>query len=386
MAGLYIHIPFCRSKCLYCDFYSDTRAELVESFLSALLREMEFRRRPPFSEATFTTLYLGGGTPSLLSPEQTGRIIDAAFRCFRFGREVEISMEANPGTLSRSRAQGYRRCGVNRLTIGVQSFNDRELRMLSRIHTADEAITAVETARRAGFDNIGIDLIFGIPGQSRGSWESTLERALSPRPEHLSVYGLTYEQGTPMERMKREGRIKPCSERMESRFFLIAAEKLTAAGYEHYEISNYALPGKRSRHNSLYWSGAPYLGLGPSAHSYDGRCRWWNVRSIDEYLKREGELFTLSSEMLTPQQRAHERLMLGLRCNSGIDLCEWRQAFGYDLLPAAERIAARTGGMARVPPFAPHRLLLTLHQNRLGLTRRGLLVYDTLCSAFFSVL
>ncbi|MDZ7315060.1 MAG: radical SAM family heme chaperone HemW [candidate division KSB1 bacterium] len=387
-AGLYIHIPFCRSKCLYCDFFSSTDLSRVNRFLSALLREMIVRsRQEPFAGLVFSTIYFGGGTPSLLTAEQVAGIIEAAFKNFQWTSEVEISLEANPESVTVDRLQGWKAAGVNRLTIGVQSFIDEELRFLGRLHNAAQAEAAVEAARHTGFNNLGLDLIFGIPGQTMTSWRFSLAKALSYTPAHLSLYSLTYESGTPLWQKKQKGLFYPCSDKLERQLFLDAAARLTGAGYEHYEISNYALPGKRSRHNQLYWQQYPYLGLGPSAHSFDGFKREWNFRDLERYcegIEHKGEA-PADFEVISSALFAEEAILLGLRRREGIDLQAWRARFGYDLLPIAGKIAEPLGGLDETPLFSPSRRgsLLSFSNGKLGLTRQGILFYDALCAEFF---
>jgi oxygen-independent coproporphyrinogen III oxidase len=387
-AALYLHIPFCRRKCIYCDFYSETRTLLLTDFLPALELEIgQWKRRTPFSEVTFSTIYFGGGTPSLMHPDQVKRILDILHQSFHFSPSPEISLEANPGTVLARNLQGFRNAGVNRLTLGVQSFVDEELRFLTRIHSATEAVDAFHHVRDAGFDNIGLDLIFGIPGQTQNSWEMSLGEAIELHPEHLSLYGLTYEQNTPLWQQLTQGKIRRCPEETERNFFLQASTLTTEAGYEHYEIANYALPGKRSQHNQKYWDYSSYLGLGPSAHSFDGSSRWWNVRNVDEYINNcvKGTGAVQSSEEITMQKQAEEWILLGLRRREGIDLSAWQAAFGYDLWPIVESLAADLGGIDATEPFQPSSTaaLFTHRGDRLGLTLQGVLLYDSICERLF---
>lgn len=387
-AALYLHIPFCRHKCIYCDFYSEIRTLLLSNFLPALEQEIDrWKQQTPFSELNFSTIYFGGGTPSLLHPAQVKRILAVLRQSFCFTSAPEISLEANPGTILAQNLRSYRNAGVNRLTLGVQSFVDDELRFLTRIHTSAEAADAFDRAREVGFDNIGLDLIFGIPGQTQNSWETSLGRAIELRPEHLSVYGLTYEQNTPLWHQLTDGKIHRCPEETEREFFLTASALLAKAGYEHYEISNYALPGRRSQHNQKYWDYSPYLGLGPSAHSFDGSSRWWNVRNIDEYMnsRAKGVSSIQASEEISLEKQAEEWLLLGLRRREGIDLTAWQAAFGYDLWPIAESLAADLGGIDAIEPLCSSSspALLTRCEARLGLTLQGILLYDSICEKFF---
>jgi oxygen-independent coproporphyrinogen-3 oxidase len=318
--GLYIHVPFCRSKCPYCDFYSHTDQSLIPVWLNALEKEIGFYQNQ-FS--SFDTLYLGGGSPSILSEEQVGRLVELLRDRFHFEPGVEITIEANPNDLNPDKLERLRELGINRISLGVQSFDDQELLFLKRRHTAGESQKALEWIREAGFTNLGIDLIYGLPRQTKNQFQVALEKALAFRPEHLSCYQLTMAKGTLFWGMKEKGSLKPISEEEEEAFFLTTSEFLQDHGYIHYEISNFAREEKYfSRHNQKYWQRSPYLGLGPSAHSFQGNRRWWNVRSINRYCQslEEGRLPVEAQEELSEEQVRLETISLGLRTRAGLDL------------------------------------------------------------------
>jgi oxygen-independent coproporphyrinogen-3 oxidase len=318
--GLYIHIPFCVRKCDYCDFYSVTSLTRVPVFLDALFREMEMYRG---RFDAFDTVYIGGGTPSVLSGEQIQDILAAIRSNFNLLPGREITVETNPGDLSLPFLESLREIGINRLNIGVQSFDQKVLDFLGRRHSAEEAASAIEDARKAGFGNIGLDLIYGLASQEVASWLDTLNRALSFEPEHLSCYQLTMEEKTPLGRRHTRGEFILPGEDIQHEFFMKTSETLEGAGYVHYEVSNFARGMTfASRHNQKYWDHTPYLGLGPAAHSFQGNQRWWNHRSVEKYVQllMGSESSIEGTETLSMEQMALESLYLGLRTKMGIDL------------------------------------------------------------------
>lgn len=323
MTGVYIHIPFCKSRCRYCDFFSTMMLNRREEYVEAVIEE-GIRNKDRFAEG-IRTIYFGGGTPSLLEPEQIERILKSLGSPLLTSPEgeeqVEITMEANPGDLTPEKLQALRAAGVNRLSIGIQSFADRLLIAIGRRHNAAEAIAAVRMAREAGFDNLSIDLMYGLPGQTMADWKTDVAQAIALRPEHISAYCLIYEEGTPLYRMLERGEVQEADEDTANEMADYLSEQLRAAGYIHYEVSNYALPGRESRHNSSYWEDIPYIGLGAGAHSYDGHCRWWNESDIEKYIEgtRNKEQGTRTVEYLTEEEKREERIMLGLRTRKGID-------------------------------------------------------------------
>ena len=329
--GLYLHIPFCVARCGYCDFntYLHEPARARE-YLGALRAEIaawggrpEVRRRPA------ATVFFGGGTPSLLDPGQVAGILDAARAAFGLAPEAEVTLEANPGTVDAARFRGFRGAGVNRLSLGVQAFQERLLRTAGRDHSVADARAAVADARAVGFANVSLDLIYALPGQTLDDWAASLAEAVALAPEHLSAYGLTYEEGTPFHRERRAGRLRPVDEETEAAMFDLAIARLATAGYEQYEISNFARPGFRSAHNQIYWRCGDYLGLGAGAHSSLGGRRFFNRRLPQDYIAAVGRDGTAEAgaEDLTPRQRLGEALVLGLRLRDGVDLDEVRARF-----------------------------------------------------------
>ena len=331
-AGLYIHIPFCLSKCGYCSFYSIKSIHLIPEYIAALKKEIKYYLNV-FS--SFDTIYIGGGTPSLLSFGQIDNIISTVNKYFDIDRQTEITMEVNPGDVSLEYLQMLCKLGINRLNIGVQSFDDKILQLLGRRHSAKEAIAAIEAARAAGFDNLGIDLIYGVHGLNIKSWENTLQKSVSFKPEHISCYQLSLSENTPLcKKYSSEGWHLP-DENTELKLFLTTAEQLENAGYIHYEVSNFARLDKfRSRHNQKYWQHAPYLGLGPAAHSFSGNKRWWNTSAVKTYLNEIAQSIipVEDSETLSTEQLQLEALFLGLRTKAGIDLKRYKIKYGVDLL------------------------------------------------------
>ena len=321
-SSLYIHIPFCKKLCGYCDFYKTMSLAKKSEVLVALAEEM--RVRASMLEGTvLKTIYFGGGTPTVCSPEELGALLGCAREVFDCSEVEEITVEANPDDLSEEYLTGLHKQGVNRLSIGIQSFRDEDLRMMNRRHTAEEAVEAVKRARRAGFDNISIDLIYGLPTATLDDWREIVARAISLGVEHISAYHLTIEENT---LFGKKG-VLTAPEELSDEEYGVLCEMLRAAGYEHYEISNFALSEKRSKHNSAYWRGTPYLGLGPGAHSFDGKTtRSWNLPSVSKYL----EGCALESETLSTTERYEEVVMVSLRTAEGVDLEALEEQFGAD--------------------------------------------------------
>lgn len=335
--GLYLHIPFCEIKCRYCDFFSVTELSRITDFLDAICREMNLRGKV---FKFFDTLYIGGGTPSVLRPDQLNRLLEHLHQHFTISKEAEITLEANPADISVSVMKELRSLGINRLNIGVQSFDNHILEFLGRRHNGRQAIRAIEASLQAGFGNFGIDLIYGIPGQKRNTWIKTLEQALTFQIPHLSCYQLTVEPETPLGQSYKKGLILTPDNDELFELFMDTSEFLEKAGYCHYEVSNFARGDSRiSRHNSKYWHHIPYLGLGPSAHSFDGEKRWMNVRSLEDYIQRlnQGKLPMEFCENLTREELQFEALFLGFRTSAGIDLDDFEEKFGWNLWSVKER-------------------------------------------------
>jgi oxygen-independent coproporphyrinogen III oxidase len=318
LPGLYVHVPFCRSKCHYCDFYSVTSRERVDEWLGGLRREARhYQDRFP----TFATLYLGGGTPTLLAPHHVEKLFEHLHNHFHFAADAEVTIEANPDDITADLLTCLAGLGVNRISLGVQSFDDGMLRFLGRRHTGRQADEAITRIRRAGFDNVGLDLIYGLPGQSEPAWLEQLAHAVQLQPEHLSCYQLTLDAKTPLGRMLQNGMIQNLEEETERSFFLQTSRFLEDQGFTHYEVSNFARGDRfRSRHNCNYWNHTPYLGLGPGAHSFLDGERWWNIRSLDAYCRvlAEGGVAVAGQELLTSEQLLLETLFLGFRTRDGV--------------------------------------------------------------------
>lgn len=354
MAGAYVHIPFCKSRCLYCDFFSTTLLEKREEYVQAVLKEI--RQRKDYVRERIDTVYFGGGTPSMLSGEQVEAILHGIRETWDVWDEAEITLEANPGDISAEKAQVWHEIGVNRLSIGIQSFHDDLLRRIGRRHTAEEAVRAVQTVQEAGFDNVSIDLIYGLPGETMAAWKEDVEKALSLSIQHISAYGLMYEEGTPLTDMLHRGEVTEADEDEANAMYDYLAEELAANGFEQYEVSNFALSGRRSKHNGSYWNGTPYIGLGAGAHSYDGEDRRrWNVSDLEKYI--QGEDYW-EEEVLTKNDRYNERIMLSLRTKEGLKLSMLRSSMRGVCLESAR-------------PYV-ERGLLKRDGDRLVATREGL--------------
>ena len=328
MAGLYVHIPFCQSKCIYCDFYSmPDRLHQASEYVDALLIEAEARREEVKGEP-ITTVYVGGGTPSLLSEMLMEKLVTGLGRIFDMSRVEEFTIEVNPDDVHVDYIRFLRSIGVNRVSMGVQSFRDEDLRLINRRHHAAQAISAVEAISAAGIENISIDLIYGIPGQSEEDWKKNVEKAISLKVNHISAYSLMYEHGTRLSTMRDKGLVEEVAEESVAAMYDILVIELHNAGYQHYEISNFCLPGYHSRHNSSYWNLTPYLGLGVAAHSYDGAVRRYNPSHLQDYLQamKSHQPFA-KAEQCTESERYDEYVMLRLRTTSGLGIEALKEMF-----------------------------------------------------------
>lgn len=368
MAGIYVHIPFCASRCTYCDFFSTLQlADAGERYVGAVIAEAGLRR-DELSHESVSTLYLGGGTPSQLPIALLQRLVLGLRDEFDLSGLEEFTIEANPDDVTPDWCAALSPLGVNRVSMGVQSFEDRILHAIGRRHTAHQAVEAVKNLTRAGINNISIDLIYGLPGQTVESWTSSVEQALELKPQHISAYGLTYEDGTRLWWQRERGEVVEVPEEQCLEMYNILVRMLQKAGYEYYEISNFALPGCRSRHNSSYWNDTPYLGLGAAAHSYDGKVRRYNPIDLQGYISKSmaGET-AYEQESLTWQERYDERVMLGLRTSDGVDADRLRQDFGDDAWQhfTSEASKHMTAGHLRVT-----------RDHRYVLTRDGIMLSD----------
>lgn len=370
--GLYVHIPFCVRKCHYCDFNSDAADSATRRrYLQSLQRELHLS---PWKGATARTLFLGGGTPSELKRRELEALIRTIRDCFRFEPDAEWTMECNPGTVDRKKFSLLRQLGFNRISLGVQSFHDRYLTQLGRSHDSHDALEAIAAARAAGFDNINLDLIFAIPGQSLEEWETDLRQAFALSPTHLSLYNLTIEPGTEFGRRLAKGRLVETDEETSAAMFEAGLDLSSKAGFRQYEISNYSLPGMQCRHNLIYWRNQPYLGFGVSAASYVDGLRWTNAANWERYFHsvEEGRSARMSEERLSGRAALGEEVMLGLRTSEGVSESELERKFGLRL----------SQEFPDTVQFLKRQRLLEQRGDRLCLTRRGLLVANEVCAEF----
>ncbi len=380
--GVYVHIPFCRRRCIYCDFYSEGERRADWSRLvSALLRECDERcvEGGELTDCRRLTLYVGGGTPSLMPIDEMRRLVGGIRDILRkaLGEEptfVESTIEVNPDDVTEELAAAWRAMGFTRVSMGVQSFEDGELKVIGRRHNAAQAVAAYEILRRH-FENVSLDLMFGLPGQTLESLSRTVDRILQLRPEHISAYSLMYEERTALTRMRDAGELEEADDDCSVSMFELLSRRLAEVGYQRYEISNYSLPGRESQHNSAYWRGVRYVGLGPSAHSYDGdRCRRWNIADVRKYIVavEQGECFN-DSEVLDLDELREEMLMTRLRCRSGLNLSEYGERFGAVAKMRLESIVdkeIRRGMMAR-------------QGDAVMLSEEGIMVSDEIISNLF---
>ena len=393
MAGLYIHIPFCASRCIYCGFYSTTSLKLRQQYVDAVCREMILRRERSSIKGTgsltdISTIYLGGGTPSQLTPEQLRQLFLYINKVYNLpsplggvGGRLEITIEMNPDDVTPAWAVVLPQLGINRVSMGAQTFDNERLRFLHRRHTAAQVQQSVSILRDAGIKNISIDLMYGFPNETLNDWQRDIEAALSLGVEHISAYCLMVEEGTPLYKLMNPRDGSPCDEELERQMYEMLIDKLTAAGYEHYEISNFAKPGYRSRHNSSYWQDIPYMGLGAAAHSYTllggspsetTAIRSWNVADIHQYIEaiERGELPS-EQEVIDNDTHYNDRITVALRTSDGLDLTTLSDRHRRYCLKEAQNFLDDG--------------LLQLHDNRLSLTRKGLFVSDYIMSSLIMV-
>ncbi len=372
--GIYVHIPFCQYRCSYCDFatYAGEDGHMA-AYVASLLEEIDRRARGMYGRFV-TTVFFGGGTPSRLPVPAVERILESIREHFLVSPNAEVTLEANPGTLDAVKLCALRDAGVNRLSIGVQTLDDAILRSVNRIHDATQAVDALRQARAAGFQSVSADLIFGLPGQDRSNWAATLRDVLAESPDHLSAYGLILEPGTLLRRQVRRGDRALPDDDEAADMYEAARETLASAGFVHYEISNWARPGHRSRHNLLYWEHHPYLGVGLSAHSYVDGVRFANVRGLQSYLGRlkSGRLPTASSEVIEPSRARSDAIMLGLRLMRGIHVPTFDSRFGGSLL------AAHAGAIERLSAAG----LLEKVGDYVRLSQRGYLLANQVWQQF----
>lgn len=374
--NLYIHVPFCAQRCSYCDFYTQTNLRLRPAYLSALIKELEIRRAQVPTNELVKHIYLGGGTPSMLTIDELEQVISSIRKLYPLASEGEWTIECNPDDISLNYAQGLRQLGFNRVSMGVQSFQEDDLKFLNRRHSASQVYSAVSALRSAGIDNLSLDLIYGLPGQTVETWGDNLRRIIDLGVPHISAYHLIYEEGTPLTKMRDRGFVTEVSEDDSLHFLEMLTDRLSEAGYEHYEVSNFALPGRYAQLNTGYWMGESYMGFGPSAHSFDGHnLRAENVASLHDYTQAilEHDTIPLSTETLSSTDLRHEMLMVRLRTQWGLSLDEYTTHFGKAhterLIELSQRYLADG--------------LLSLQEGRLHITRRGLFTSDAIILALW---
>ena len=370
MAGIYIHIPFCKRRCIYCDFFSTTQSEKKAEYVHALVHELEMRK-DYVGEEEIETIYLGGGTPSQLSQEELEEIFTYIYKVYKVTPDAEITLEANPDDLTPEYVSMLRSLPINRISMGIQTFQEETLKLLHRRHTARQAIEAFRRCREAGFQNISIDLMYGLPGETLETWEQDLQQAIDLHPEHISAYHLIYEEGTTLWNLREQNKVEEAEEELSLTLFKTLIERLTKAGYQHYEISNFCLPGLHSRHNSSYWTGKKYLGCGPSAHSFDGISRQWNVSSLGKYLEgiRSNQL-DFELEELDLYTRYNDFVITSIRTCWGMPLAQLRTTYGETLYNYCLRMAK------------PHieQGVLEIKEDTLKLTPQGIFISDGIMS------
>lgn len=369
MAGIYIHIPFCKSRCIYCGFYSTTLLDLRKKYINAVCREMELRKN--YIREPFSTIYLGGGTPSLLDEAELTKLFLYINNVYDVDRNAEITMECNPDDITPKFTNMLSRLPINRISMGAQTFADSRLRLLHRRHNSDEVKHAVKLLREAGIKNISIDLMFGFPDESLSQWKEDISAALALNVEHISAYSLMYEEDTPLWKMLDTGKVKEIDEELSLTMFKELVCQLTDAGYEHYEISNFARPGYRSRHNSSYWHQVPYIGLGAAAHSFDLNSRQWNVADLKLYIEEiNNGIIPMEREELDNDTTFNDIITTALRTSDGIDLNAMETRLGKryrnTLISAAGKHIEQG--------------LLEIRHDRLRLTSEGIFISDMVMS------
>lgn len=373
MAGIYIHLPFCKQACHYCDFHFSTSLKLKSNLLTALALEISVRKSE-LKGKEIGTIYFGGGTPSLMSASELKLILSRIFELFPVEKNAEITLEANPDDLTLEKLSQLKEIGINRLSVGIQSFNDDSLTWMNRAHNSNEAKSSLLDAKSVGFDNISVDLIYGLPGLTIQDWRNELEEIFSFEIQHLSAYCLTVESKTPLGKWVQSGKERPVDEEAANQQFTELVSSSAKANLIQYEVSNFGLPGYFSRHNTSYWKGIPYLGIGPSAHSYLGSNRSWNVANNAQYIKGVHANKPLRTiETLENEDQINELIMTGLRTIWGVNLEDLKSKFGYDLMQKNQ---------AKIDELIKNNLA-KLDQSHLQLTKKGLFFADGIASDFF---
>jgi oxygen-independent coproporphyrinogen-3 oxidase len=373
MAGIYVHIPFCKQACHYCNFHFSTSLRLKNDFLTSLLKEVQLQRDYLLGEE-IKTIYFGGGTPSIIGAEAIGSVLEGLKAHFRISSNAEITLEANPDDISKENLLRWKGAGINRLSIGVQSFFPEDLEWMNRAHTAGQSDDSIKLAHDAGFDNITIDLIYGVPGLSDDRWRKNVDKTIQLGIPHISCYALTVEKGTALENMIGKKKAAPVNAEDQARQFLLLMDWLAQEGYEHYEISSFAKPGLRSRHNSSYWSGEKYLGLGPSAHSFNGESRQWNISNNALYVQSiQNGLIPFEKELLSNIQQLNEYIMTSLRTREGLSFAVIRDRYGDQIASALKESGSRFIGRGH----------LEERDNHFILTKEGKLFADAIAAEMF---
>jgi len=373
MAGIYIHIPYCKKACHYCNFHFSVSLKNKNDFIAALLKEISLQRNY-MQQELINTIYFGGGTPSLLETADLLQILDQLYNSFDIDPQAEITLEANPDDISAGSLAGWKKAGINRLSIGIQSFFEKDLLWMNRAHNARQAKNCIVLAHGAGFYNLSIDLIYGTPGLTDKNWEENLTTALGFDIPHMSCYALTVEPGTALQKMITQHKKEPVDPEKQARHFILLMDRLQQAGYEQYEISNFARPGYRSQHNSSYWEGKKYLGLGPSAHSFDGVSRQWNIANNALYIQSLFQnTLPFEKERLTSVQRLNEYIMTSLRTQQGLDLMQVEKNFGLAVRQQLHKNSQKY--------LSGQRMLANDHW--LQLTREGKLFADGIAADLF---
>ena len=370
MAGIYIHIPFCKRRCIYCDFFSTIQSEKKPTYIHALCQELEMRKNYLEGEE-IETIYLGGGTPSQLTEKELNKIFTSLYNIYKVKEDAEITLEANPDDLTPEYVSMLRRLPINRISMGIQTFQEETLKLLHRRHTARQAIEAFQRCREAGFRNISIDLMYGLPGETLKIWKEDLQQAIALHPEHISAYHLIYEEGTALWKLREEHQVEEADEDLSVTLFKTLIDELKQAGYQHYEISNFCLPGLHSRHNSSYWTGKKYLGCGPSAHSFNGSSRQWNIASLDNYLKgiASGKP-NYEIEELDLYTRYNDFVITSIRTCWGMSLSRLRSEYGEELYSYCLRMAKSHLEQG----------VLEIEEDTLRLTQEGIFISDGIMS------
>jgi oxygen-independent coproporphyrinogen-3 oxidase len=375
VAGIYLHIPFCRKACSYCDFHFSTSLQKADEMGEALLTEITLQRDYFEGRPTVETVYFGGGTPSLVPAAHLGRILDLIRETWSVAGDAEVTLEANPDDLSTRKLREFQAMGINRLSVGVQSFHDPDLLLLRRSHDAQQADRSIKAAQDAGFENITLDLIYGIPGSGMQQWRANVDQAIGLQVPHVSAYALTVEEKTLLHQQIAKGIVTPEPDQAHEAQYFHLIDRLGEAGILQYELSNFAREGFRSRHNGGYWKGVPYLGLGPSAHSFQDGVRAWNVANNAAYLRAlaEGRLAVANTEQLSDRDQLNEHLMTQLRTVEGLDLKYLSDRWGLDLLQEEALMRWREAG------------IVVVDGGRLRLARQGWMVSDAVIRDLFRV-